>query len=199
MSSGGQKKTRLERVAALEMPPNMVERLLGDLQRGDVLLRIGLCFLSAVFLWGVVGAWAPPFAIRRGFVPDRDILARVEFKKKDDVATQTARERAANQVRFIYEQDPSSLVQLRSALKNKLAEINNAASFLAVNPAVWKDFSAPSTANVEPPTPEENEAAFQQFHDAISTKEKLDRVGAAIDSAFAPLEQHGLIDKLSQS
>ena len=91
MSSGGQKKTRLERVAALEMPPNMVERMLGDLQRGDVLLRIGLCFLSAIFLWAVVGAWAPPFAIRRGFVPDRDILARVEFKKQDDVATQTAR------------------------------------------------------------------------------------------------------------
>ena len=63
MSSGGQKKTRLERVAALEMPPNLVERMFGDLQRGDVLLRIGLCFLSAIFLWVVVGAWAPPFAI----------------------------------------------------------------------------------------------------------------------------------------
>ena len=88
---------------------------------------------------------------------------------------------------------------MRSALKNKLAEIANAASFSAVSPELWKEFSAPPMANVEPPTSEENEAAFQQFHDLISTKEKMDKVGAAIDSAFAPLEQHGLIDKLSQS
>ena len=52
--------------------------------------------------------------------------------------------------------------------------------------------------NVEPPTPEEQEAAYQQFHDAMADKEKMDKVGDAIDSSLSPLEQKGLIDKLSQ-
>src|SRR5579871_3954326 len=123
MSTGGQKKTRLERVAALELPPNLAERFLGSLQKGDVWLRIGLCILAVAFLWVVTGAWAPPFSYRTGFVPPRDIIARVEFKKFDPDATHDARKKAENQVRFVYSQDPSSLVQLRAALKNKLVEI----------------------------------------------------------------------------
>ena len=87
MSTGGQKKTRLERVAALEFPPNPLERLWMNVQRFDVLVRIGMCVLSAVFLWVILGAWAPPFSFRTGYVTPRDIVARVEFHKFDPVAT----------------------------------------------------------------------------------------------------------------
>ncbi|HTQ37727.1 MAG TPA: HDIG domain-containing protein [Pirellulales bacterium] len=198
MSLGGQRKTRLERVAALELPPNFAERFLGSLQRGDVWLRIGLCVLATLFLWIVTGAWAPPFSYRTGYVPDRDILAQVSFKKYDPDATHDARKQAENQVRFVYTQDPSSLVQLRAALKNKLLEISNAATLDALKSDVWKEFTPPPTPNVDPPTKEEEAEDYRQFHDWIADKDKQEKIAKAIDSAFAPLEQNGVIDKLTQ-
>lgn len=197
MPSAGQKKTRLERVAAIELPPNLVERLLGDLQRGDVLLRLGLCVLSAVFLWGVVQAWAPPFPFRTGFVPGRDLAARVDFRKPDPVATQEAKHKAANQAHFVYQQDAAPLIQLRGALTAELADIAAAATLQDLKPGVW--LSAPPAPNVDPPTAEQQEADFQQLHDAVADKDKLEKTEKAITAAFAPIEQTGIIDKLSQA
>jgi cyclic-di-AMP phosphodiesterase PgpH len=199
MSTGNQKKTRLERVAALELPPNVVERMLGSVQRFDVLVRIALCTLAAIALWLIVMGWAPPFAFRTGFVPPRDIVSRVEFHKEDPVATKTAKEKAANQVRYIYIQDATELVRLRANLKNKLAEISNAATLDALQPDIWKEFSPPPAANVAPLTPEQQEEEYQQFRSAISDKAKLDKLEEVINSAFAPLEQKGIIDKLAQA
>src|SRR5215510_10780350 len=105
MANNSQKRTRSERVAAIELPPNPAERLLESLQRFDVLARIALCALAAVVLWLVVGGWNPPFDYRTGYVPQRDVVARVPFKKEDPDATRDAVNRAKNQVRFIYQQD----------------------------------------------------------------------------------------------
>ncbi len=41
MASGSQKRTRSERVAALELPPGLLERTWDYLQRGDVLGLVG--------------------------------------------------------------------------------------------------------------------------------------------------------------
>ncbi len=198
MLTGNQKKTRSERVAALELPPNLADRFLGSLQRGEVWLRIGLCLIAAVFLWVVTSSWAPPFSFRSGFVPERDIMARVEFKKFDPDATHDARRRAENQVTFVYSQDPSALVQLRGALRNQLVEISNAPTLEALKSDVWKEFAAPPMPNVEAPTKAEQEADYEQIHNAVADKEKQEKVFKAIDSAFAPLEQKGVIDKLAQ-
>lgn len=198
MSSGNQKKTRSERVAALELPPNLADRFLGNLQRGDVWLRIGLCVVASAFLWVVTRAWEPPFAFRSGYVPARDVMARVEFKKFDPDATHDARQRAANQVTFIYSQDPSGLVQLRGALKNKLVEISNAPTLDALKSDVWQEFTPPPMPNVEPPTKAEQETAYGQFHDAVADREKQDKIFKAIDASFAPLEQKGVLEKLAQ-
>jgi cyclic-di-AMP phosphodiesterase PgpH len=198
MSTGGQKKTRLERVAALEFPPNPLERLWVNVQRFDVLVRIGLCVLSAVFLWVILGAWAPPFSFRTGFVTPRDIVARVEFHKFDPVATARARDAAAKQIRFVYQQNSTELQQLRGALKNALAQISAAGKFDELKPGIWQEFSAPPAPNVEPPTPEQQQADFQAIHDALACKEQLEKVYKTIDSAFAPLEQKGIIDELPQ-
>jgi putative nucleotidyltransferase with HDIG domain len=199
MPSAGQKKTRLERVAAIELPPNLVERLLGDLQRGDVLLRLGLCVLSAVFLWAVVQAWAPPFPFRAGYVPVRDLMARVDFKKSDPVTTQKEKDKAANKARFVYQQDATPVIQLRGALRGRLDEIASAATVQDLKPGVWQEFSAPAAPNVEPLTPEQQEVEFQPVHEAVSDKDKLDKVERAVAAAFAPIEQTGVIDKLSQA
>ncbi len=128
MATGMQKRTRSERVAALELPPGLVERTLECLQRGDVLGRLGLCLLTALLLWCVTGGWAPPLGYRTGFTPLRDISARVEFSRKDPQATQAAQDKARRSVHYIYEQDKEPLVQLKAALLNRVVQVMGAKS-----------------------------------------------------------------------
>ena len=113
-------------------------------------MRFGLCVLAAMFLWIVIGAWAPPFSFRRGYVPDRDILPRVEFQEPDSVATQTQKDKAASLVRYVYEQDTGTFVQLRAGLKNRLLEISNAPTLDDLHSDVWTLFSPPPMPNVAP-------------------------------------------------
>ena len=47
MASGGQRRTRSERVAALELPPGPWERAWISLRRRDVLGRMALALLAA--------------------------------------------------------------------------------------------------------------------------------------------------------
>ena len=69
MANGTQKKTRQQRVASVELPPGPWGETLVQLQRGSVLLRLGLCFLLAIALWLLTRGWEPPFSVREGDVP----------------------------------------------------------------------------------------------------------------------------------
>ncbi len=84
MAASGQKRTRSERVAALELPPGQWERAWAGLRRRDVLGRIGLALLAAVVIGFVVRAWDPPFAYRLGQVPTHGIVARTQFEHLRD-------------------------------------------------------------------------------------------------------------------
>lgn len=79
MSTGGRKRTRSERVAALELPPSRVERLVIRVRQSDVLLRIGLCLAAAIAISVIAEAWKPPFRYRQGDTPARDVVARIDF------------------------------------------------------------------------------------------------------------------------
>ena len=79
MATGGQKRTRSERVAALELRPSQWERAWANLRRRDVLLRIGLCVVAALVLCVATGGWEPPFACRTGEVLSHDVVARMAF------------------------------------------------------------------------------------------------------------------------
>ncbi len=60
MAASGQKRTRSERVAALELLPGQWERAWASLRRRDVLGRIGLALLAAVIMGVLIRAWNPP-------------------------------------------------------------------------------------------------------------------------------------------
>src|SRR5580704_6814065 len=60
MSNGGQRRTRSERVAALELPPGRWERAWLGLCRRDTLLRMVLAFLAAAAVCVIIRAWDPP-------------------------------------------------------------------------------------------------------------------------------------------
>lgn len=90
-STPSRKRSRSVRVTSLEMAPGRLAWALESLRRGDVLLRIGLAFLAAVAIWAVSLGWLPPFPYHAGYVPQRNITARLEFEVADPraIATET--------------------------------------------------------------------------------------------------------------
>jgi len=187
MATGIQKRTRSERVAALELPPGLVERTFECLQRGDVLGRLGLCLLTAVLLWCVTGGWAPPLGYRTGFTPLRDISARVEFSRKDPQATLAAQDKARRGVHYIYEQDKEPLVQLKAALLNRVVQVMGAKSLDQLDRSVWAEFFlTPSRPGVVPLTPLELEEHFQLFHEALPNQAAIEKLDQAVGDALTP-------------
>lgn len=188
---------RLERISALELPPGQWERAWANLRRRDLLGRIALAVLAAVCICQIIHGWEPPFAFRTGYVPPRNITATVAFQKADVVATQAARQRAKAQARYVYLQDAAPLVQLRAQLRNTLVELTTAESLKDVSPQMWGEFQLRKDESqlVDPAKQAEE---FQAFRKALTQQGALERVEKALAEVFAPFEERGLLDKLSQ-
>ncbi len=198
MATGGQKRTRSERVAAIELPPGRWERALANLGRGSVLVRILLCLLCTLVILAMIRAWNPPLAIRTGHTPQRDIVARAAFRKPDPIATEAARERARAQVRYVYVRDSAPLEKLVASLRNTLLEITATPGFDELDPEVWTQFQ-PQADDRGGALPGDDPAeAFRRFRQEVAGEEKLAKVEAAVADLLEPYRQHGLLDKLAQ-
>ncbi|MFV2070505.1 MAG: hypothetical protein ACC645_26355, partial [Pirellulales bacterium] len=162
MASEPRKRTRSERVAALELPPGLTRRLLSELQRGAVLLRLALCLVTAIVLGAITAAWAPPFPYRSGFVPARDIVARIDFDRDDPTATETERDKARERALAVYQQDPVPLEQLQATLQLDIDKVIAAETLEDLEPDVWQRFE-PVRDGKTPPSDQQRQQAFQQF------------------------------------
>jgi cyclic-di-AMP phosphodiesterase PgpH len=198
MSTGNRKRTRWERVAALELPPGALERTWDYLHRGDVLARLGLCVLTIAGLFFVTKAWSIPLGFYRNYTPTRDIVAKVEFQAADPEQTREARAQAKRNVSWVYEQDKEPLVQLRAALQNRAVIVSGAKSLGELDKQVFQEFFPPP-ASGQPALPsEQQDQKFTQFRDALATPESLAKLERAVADAMSPYEERGLIDKLPQ-
>ncbi len=196
MSTGTQKRTRQQRVAAVELPPGIWKNLLANLQRGAVLLRLALCALVAVFLWAFTHGWDPPFSYRLGESASRNLVTRVDFEQPDPQATETERERARKGAIAEYDQDPEPLVQLRGKLRIDVGKLLAAKTLPEADQELWRRFQPTPAPGTPDATPEESEAAFQKFKEALSGEHALDEFSKQVAEALAPFEQQGLLKEL---
>jgi len=164
------------------------------LQRGDVLLRLFLCFLTAVAIWALTGSWAPPFTYRVNYTPPRDITAKVKFERIDKEQTELERDRKMQQAASVYRQDPKDFELQSAALKLLLDDVTAAESIDQLKPDTWRQFLPPDDpANPKPIDTAKSADDYKQFHSALlalGTKEKRD---AAIDRLFTPLKRNGIL------
>jgi hypothetical protein len=135
----------------------MLERTWAYLQRGDVLARLALCALAIVALWLVTAGWSVPLGYHRNYTPQRDIVAKVPFRREDPERTRQAKTAAAQQVRYVYELDKEPLAQLRAALQNRIVIISGAKSLAELDKKVWHEFFPPPAAGAAGPTPEQDQ------------------------------------------
>jgi len=195
MANGGQKRTRSERVAALELPPGPWERLWDSLRHRQVLTRVGLALLGGACLCIIVQGWDPPFAFRTGQVLQHDVVALASFSKPDHSATEDARDFARSRVHCVFQQNPEPLVQLRALVRSKVVEFSSATSLAEVGREKWKEFEPPVADDEDPPTDAELEEHFADFRRAVSTPEGLARFEKGLALALAPFERRGLLTK----
>ncbi len=192
MSTSGQRRTRIERVSAIELPPNLWERLFERVQHADVWLRMAICAGAALTMWVMIGGWNPPFGYRTGWTPPRDIVCRTSFSIPNIKETDDARDRARNQVRYVYAHDPAELVQLRGKLINTISQIGVAEKAADLPSGVLLSFLPPPMDNVKPPTPEQLDEQFLKLKTLVDTKEKQAAFDRKLASAFAGIEKNGI-------
>ncbi|MDZ4820178.1 MAG: HDIG domain-containing protein [Planctomycetota bacterium] len=192
MSTSGQRRTRIERVAALELPPNLWERLVERVQHADVWVRLSICAVAAFLMLIIIGGWDPPFIYRAGYSPSRDIVCRTTFSVPNDEQTKAARERAQNQVRYVYIHDAKQLEQLRDKLFTTMSQISAAATMADLPPDMMPSFTSPPMTNVEAPTKEQLEEDFKKLRELVDTKEKMANFEKKLTSAFTDIVKNGI-------
>jgi len=213
MSTGPKKKRGSSRVAPLDLPPSRLALALMALQRPDVMLRILMCFATALAIWGISGAWAPAFTFRENYVPQRDVTARVPFARADDAKTKEMQDKASNQAPYVYTQDPHDL-ELRQAALNLLLDQVAATDKLAeLKGDVWTQFQLPPTGATLPapttpattlpvaPTPAELEKQaddYKQFHSSLIALGDAEKRKAAIAGIFEPLKSRGILTAIPE-
>jgi putative nucleotidyltransferase with HDIG domain len=196
MANIPRKRTRQQRVAVVELPPGIWGNLWEQIQRGSVLLRIGLCALTALILLIVTRGWDPPFRYRLNEVPDRNIIASVDFEQPDLAATEDAREQARKLTVAVFDQDPAPLEQLRAQLKLDIAKLLAAETWEDVDSQLWQQFQPPLADGTPDPTHEEQAEQFKRLKESLATEAALETFNTKIVEVMAPLEQWGLLDEL---
>jgi len=165
----------------------------------DVLLRVGICVVTAVAVFFATGAWQSPFAYRTGWTPPRNLTARTTFEMVDRVATQDAREKARREVIPLYINDPRQLEQLQNALIDKVLQVTKSEDYGDVDQSVWKDFFNDTPES--PASDEVKQASFTQFRDVFANKDGAESANVAVlrkalAVALQEHEEHGLLDNL---
>ncbi len=143
-------------------------------------------------MWGVTGAWAPPFSYRTGDVPSRNIVARASFRVQDEARTEARRQRARSEIICVYQHDVQPLVELRRALTDRMFQLVRAPSFDELDETTRADFLNRATAG-------EGEAARNEFDSvraALADDMELERFDNAVQRTMGEFEQDGLLENL---
>jgi putative nucleotidyltransferase with HDIG domain len=188
MSNGSSIRTRAKRVAALRLPPGRLRRVMAQLRRNDVLLRVGMCLGAAACLWAVTAAWEPPLSFRVGDIPERDVMTRVPFEVRDDAETSKEIQRAREQARFVFQHDSKRAANFQALLFNRVQEVRAAIPSSGPNAAAWKEFL--------PSKPDEDmkQVGLVDFQKNLEGNERWEGFKQAIEAILKPLNEVGMLD-----
>ena len=170
-------------------------RVLTALRRPEVMLRLFLCGVAAVAMWLLTGAWEPLFPYRPGYIPPRDVLARVDFAVPDPSATDKLRDEARRATEAVFVNDVEKLDLVRRDLSSKLAEILVAESFDKVDKVKWAEFSTKNMNKLDEALDRKRFDALQSYFAQKGMSGDL--FGETVREALATFERNGLLnDKL---
>lgn len=171
--------------------PGAIARVLAALRRPEVLVRMFLAFLAGVAMWTVTNGWAPTFSYRSGYIPPREIIARVAFTVANPLETEKLREKARKEAEAVYRNDLRPLEEKRQEMANKVAKLVLAESFDKADKKLWAEFV---------PLNEPEESSRRKF-DALkayfTAGMSNDRFDEAVKAALGVFEKNGLLVQLT--
>ena len=198
MSSTTNAKTRSERAANLRVDRYPWRSLFERITTLDALARLGLAIAAAAILTFFVRGWEPPFAYRKGYIPQRAILARIPFKVVDEVKTDALRIQASREVLPIYENNKEPIVQLRGAVKDALFAVRETTDPTALTK---KQSEILGTFGVSVLNPDEqpmtHEQALTVIQKTLATDADISRFDSAMREVLDPIEGIGLLRSLA--
>lgn len=163
----------------------------------DSLGRFAIAVVAAIVVTAFVRGWEPPFAYRKGYIPQRAILARVPFKINDDAKTNALRYQAAREVLCIYENNKEPVVQLRDAVKDALFAIREAPDTTSLTKKQIQSLELFGATVLNPDEkPLTHEQALTAIHSTLGTDADISKFDSAMREVFDPLEEFGLIRSL---
>ncbi len=198
MSNAAPKRTRTERVQSLPLPPGRFKLLGEQFRHVEIWGRFGLAGLAALLMVIVCQAWKPPFAYRSGYIPARDMIARVSFDVPDPDKTRNLREQRRQETIVYYENRPQALNQRRDALRDQLFLVLGAASLDQLSPEgrlAWQDFyEFDETAAADAEL-----MAFAALKLTFVDDAELKTLDEAVRTALQPLIERGLLVSLGHT
>jgi hypothetical protein len=198
MSSPTPKRTRTERVQSLPLPPGRIQQIGDQFRHAPIWIRVGLALGAALAMLLICQAWKPPFAYRTGYIPPRDMIARITFAVPDETQTRNLRERRRREAIVFYENRPEPLNSRREALKDQLFLILTADSLDGLSnerQRAWQQFYEPDETSAE----QQELSAFAAIKAALHDDPELETLDEAVQSAQRPLIEHGLLVSLEHS
>ncbi len=199
MSGAPSKRTRSKRVQSLGKQPRGFKQRLQQASDLDTLTRIGIAAAAALLMLVFCQTWNPPFAYRTGYVPARDLVARVTFQVPDEAKTQVARARRRGEVITFYRNDVAPLDDLRAELKDALFLILATPSFEALTDEERASFAELTTKLPTGDPAEAGRSPAEQFaalQETFQNDPKLEELDKAVGAALQPFYQTGLLQSL---
>lgn len=197
MSSTSNAKTRSERAANLRVDRYPWRRLFERITSLDAIARLGLAIAAAAILIIFVRGWEPPFAYRKGFIPQRAILARIPFKVVDEVKTDALRIQASREVLPIYENNKEPIVQLRGEVKDALFNVRKALEATALTKKQIEILGAFGVSVLNQDEKLSHEQALAAIQKTLATDADILRFDSAMREVLDPIEARGLIRSLT--
>lgn len=196
------RKNRTTRVISLKTG-SWAARLGGRLSRGDVSLRLAICFLFLLILVLGIAGWRSPFPYRLGDDAPNGIQAQIDFDRVNKRKTDMAQLELQARVPPVFRSTPEGAEHLRDLpfdLRRHLFEVISVSKFTELSAETRAAFgwvSGGVGAAFEPPS-REFEAGWTQLREAIgpvkTAERKIDELIGEFTQFTAPLRQTGVVD-----
>ena len=185
------------------------------LSSGKTWGRLMLCLAAAAIMWGMTLGWMPPFKYRIGMIPERDIVAAIDFQIEDPVETETRQRRAVADAVCVYDHDPHTVTDQLQLLQHAIADVGRSASFEDLDQAVWRSLYHDLVPNEQgdetqgetetdadmdrsqvATMSEKQEQAYDQLKLLLSSEQGQDSFNAVLALIFEPWIANGVLLEL---
>ena len=213
MKTNGSFNKKRQRTLTIEVSnKSLRKKFTTALSSGKTWGRLMLCLTAAAIMWGITLGWMPPFKYRIGMIPERDIVAAIDFQVEDPVETETRQRRAVADAVCVYDHDPHVVTDQLQLLQQAIAVVGRSASFEDLDQAVWRSLyndSVPSeqgdetqgeTDSDRPQVATMSEKQEQQAYDQLklllSNEQGQDNFDAVLALIFEPWIANGVLLEL---